>query len=270
MWEVASLKTSILSLAGTNLGIALACAAVIVSLPASAQTSSDEVRSDPLSQYRILKQEYSHELGPWEGKPDPNEKYEIADCAAVNGIDFKISEKDPTWELLKLAVDAAFIEGELPWLGFPPSVWEPAFREFEDTQLSNIIRKSGPFGEYDAEGALDKLVSRLNEYRGSNHDIPEIYYDICGGHGISVKFIITPQNGQVFRVSELFYKFCKAQGKNPENREECDRWIEVPGGEEGPLSGKYRYFASWPDGTVKRGIWDADEWADGKTVKVAK
>jgi hypothetical protein len=248
---------------------------VLGTLTAAAQSNSTElVAADPVGQYELIKTIIkAHPDWYFDRPSNKRSKYNLADCGSIPGnLGLTGSTDLATTHLGILATLYYRWVTALPVAGYPRESVELLIQDYERTILQHIVSRGAEGLTFDTlhrEGV--KLAIKINDL-SSRENLKAMrveYMDECGGPGIEVRFVIDPRSGQVFKLSEFLYKFCGTQGKNPENRQECDHWDEVT---EGPMviSGKWRYIAMWPDGTTKRGFWDTDAWKEGRVVRISK
>lgn len=67
-----------------------------------------------------------------------------------------------------------------------------------------------------------------------------------------VTFATQPPAGEVLMINAFAFKVCVRKQPNPWDRFAC-RWNEIETGIARPMSGRFVYQVTWPDGTVRKG-----------------
>lgn len=253
------------------------------------ETSTALVRSKTTDSYQLTKQllgsqpyfaksSRSDILPPPIDPSDEIEPYDLATCGSWMYLLGETNQQDDvTSALLTLSFDVLELETDLRVLGFPSDLWAKPIADFEKHELRRIEANVGDLaadqGDSPALESLRRdLLKRLTRYHKAHPlDVPEVVLGLgCGDDGIYVKITTAPSGGRVFVIPQFYFDLCKAQRIDPESREVCDRWVEVQPDLDFNVSGIYRYYVSWSDGTSKSGQFQSDGFSlDSQSLVIA-
>lgn len=237
---------------GQRLSICLALTVAGVTSVAHADTATTLVANDIEGTYRFIRTELTNE--PYDERafdevfPEhvarnfdltattPGETVAIDLCTwAISPV---VTPGRLRSSLMILAENSVGAERLLRYFKFPDTIWLHHLRRIEGVVLGEFASR-----EYEGTSFIDELqvaIDREMAAQYPNYVRPE--FEACGGYVLELEVQVAPKSAKIHLVPELFWKFCKAKGINPEDREVCDMWFPpLRNGEVAYLGGIYRF-----------------------------
>lgn len=206
--------------------------------------------------------------------PEPGENFNLTACNTPRP---EIDTGDPrTGSYADIAFDTARLRASLERLHYPASLYAAPLIAFERERLAGVLPEDQIYGALAM--ALDSQAPAGQPAIVAFDDCPPpppppppppAAADPPPKPAKPVKprasppkpvtatprgviFATEPGAGEVLMISAFAFKVCVRKQPNPWDRFAC-RWNEIETGIARPMSGRFVYQVTWPDGTVRKG-----------------
>jgi hypothetical protein len=223
------------------------CVAIVLQflcIPASSQTSKQITAADPRVTYEFFKKKEMEHFRPWRKQDLIDGKLDLAICVAG-----QVRHGPADSLLLSLLDHATYVVALRERLAlYPLPVWEKEMTDFETGVLTKIADGRQKALRSNESAFAESLAKKLNQYRQSHPQYPEVWLDGgCGDGETAVEIVTRPRAKRIQYLSVYYYLLCKEQNLDPLDTSSCDRWTDL-GSKDALFAGRYKVLVTWQNG----------------------
>lgn len=261
--------------------VALAC----LGGAGAAMAQTDPALMEPLRAHFADLRRAAVQADPTLSRPprwDPQESFvTLTDCLD-SGRQLGVEYDDPERLAINIAMGIEQSQSALKQLRIDAAVWQPVLAQMEAIALQSLVDiKTAPKRARQKQEAYSSRLVQLQEELGRRATAARrraapraaevVWTEGCGAGELAVQIRTSPPGGRVSYITLFHHRLCQAKGQDADNPLQCRGWVEAVKSEEF-LSGRYAYQVRWPDGSTRRGIFDASSAPpvsqDSDTVRV--